>query len=226
MSIAPQTRIEWVEAQLRSAILIGELAPGERLLTAQLAERFSVSPTPLREALQRLAGEGLVEFLPQRGAAVAPLSAADCAEITELRALLEPLTVRHAIGRGNEEWLTRVKRASGVLLAAWGARRHDPQASEHAYRAFYDEVASACESERLRRFARVVREQEARYRLATIESADRKALAREHRSLLKAIVAGDELLAGEAIEREVAALSAHYLDAVAPGISRKKPSGR
>src|SRR5215204_3107149 len=97
MADGPISRIEWVEEQLRRAILNGDLKPGERLLTAQLSERFSVSPTPLREALHRFAGEGLVEFVPQRGARVTALSLEDSAELTQLRLLLEPVAVADAI---------------------------------------------------------------------------------------------------------------------------------
>ena len=69
----PPTRAQWVDQRLRQAILAGALEPDERLITATLSEQFSVSPTPLREALQRLAAEGLVEITPQRGARVAAL---------------------------------------------------------------------------------------------------------------------------------------------------------
>ena len=55
------TRADWVDARLRSDILSGALPPGERLVVADLADRYGVSPTPLREALRRLAAEGLVE---------------------------------------------------------------------------------------------------------------------------------------------------------------------
>lgn len=191
MSGAPQTRIEWVEEQMRSAILLGELSPGERLLTAQLAERFSVSPTPLREAMQRLAGEGLVEFTAQRGARVRPLSVEDCQEIAELRHLLEPRALRDAALAGDDAWRAQVRRASKALLAAWREPHHDRADSELAYRAFYEASVSACSSMRLRQFARVVREQEARYRLATIDRVDRRALSRDHRRMVAALLAAD-----------------------------------
>ena len=66
IEVSPPTRGEWVVERLRAAIVVGELPPGSRLRTAELAARFGVSPTPLREALQRLAAEGLVELLPHR----------------------------------------------------------------------------------------------------------------------------------------------------------------
>ena len=77
----PRTRAEFVDRMLREAIVTGDLGPGERLQVSSLGERWSVSPTPLREAFQRLAVEGLLELTPQRGARVAPLSIEDALEV-------------------------------------------------------------------------------------------------------------------------------------------------
>ena len=74
---APPTLAEWVDARLRSAILSGELVAGQKLRSEHLAAQWGVSPTPLREAFQRLAGEGMVAIEPQRGARVAAIDAGD-----------------------------------------------------------------------------------------------------------------------------------------------------
>lgn len=74
---------------LRAAILGGDLQPGARLGEVELAEQLGVSRTPVREALRRLAAEGLVDVLPNRGARVVEWSTADLDEIYDLRALLE-----------------------------------------------------------------------------------------------------------------------------------------
>lgn len=215
MANGPVSRIEWVEAELRAAILNGDLAPGERLLTAQLSERFSVSPTPLREALHRFAGEGLVEFIPQRGARVTSLSPADCNELTELRTLLEPVAVRHAVQAGDETWRAEVEDRSSDLLDSLGRKRFDGRASELSYRRFYDALTSTCPSERLRRFANVVRDQEARYRSATVAHLDREAFIRGHEALVAASLAGDGGAAADAVIAEVATFAACYLAVVA-----------
>ena len=81
---APQTRSDWVYERLKQAIVRGELPPGTRLVAAELAQRWAVSPTPLREAFQRLEGVGLVELSSQQGARVAPVSVAEAGEIKEL----------------------------------------------------------------------------------------------------------------------------------------------
>ncbi len=80
---------EEAQAALRAAILGGEIEPGARLGEVELAEQLGVSRTPVREALRRLAADGLVEVLPNRGARVAQWTPEDLDEIYELRALLE-----------------------------------------------------------------------------------------------------------------------------------------
>lgn len=206
----PISRIEWVEEQLRTALLNGELAPGERLLTAQLSERFQVSPTPLREALHRFAGEGLVEFIPQRGARVAELSADDSRELTELRTLLEPACVTHALEHPTAEWAAALASSAADLTAALGARRHVVATSENAYRAFYAALTSTCDSVRLRRYATSVRDQHARYRAATLDSLDRGALAEVVHTLSAAAAAGKPKPAGAAVRAEIDLFAVAY----------------
>jgi GntR family transcriptional regulator, carbon starvation induced regulator len=206
----PVSRIEWVEEQLRRAILSGELKPGERLLTAQLSESFSVSPTPLREALHRFAGEGLVEFVPQRGARVTALSLADSAELTELRALLEPVAAAKAVAHPTAEWQAAVQAASAELLQRWAAQPHDARSSGAAYRQFYTDLTSTCTSSRLRHYAKTIRDQDARYRMATIDGMDRVRLAKGHRRLVRAARAGDAEMAADAIRTEIEQFAAAY----------------
>ncbi|GAA2727405.1 GntR family transcriptional regulator [Actinocorallia aurantiaca] len=88
---------------VRRMILSGEAAPGTRLGEAELAETLGLSRTPVREAIQRLGADGLVEVLPHRGARVVLWSARDLEEIFELRTLLEPYAVARAARIGLEE---------------------------------------------------------------------------------------------------------------------------
>ena len=99
-----------VTAALRAAILAGEYAPKQRLVEADLCERFGTSRFIVRTALQDLAGQGLVEFQRNRGARVREVSVAEAIEITEVRILLEGLLA----GRAAE----RVTKADIVMLRA------------------------------------------------------------------------------------------------------------
>jgi DNA-binding GntR family transcriptional regulator len=88
---------EQAAASLRDEILSGLIPSGTRLGEAELAGRLSVSRTPIREALSRLAAEGLVEIQPNRGARVATWTTEQLREIFELRLRLEPHAVRQAV---------------------------------------------------------------------------------------------------------------------------------
>jgi DNA-binding GntR family transcriptional regulator len=88
--------------ELRTAILSGEYMPGERLVEAQLIERFGVSRFNVRLALQDLSGEGLVEIQRNRGAQVRKISLAETIEITQVRMVLEGLVAAQAAERVTE----------------------------------------------------------------------------------------------------------------------------
>jgi DNA-binding GntR family transcriptional regulator len=78
-------------------IMSGDLVPGARLGEVELAERLGVSRTPVREALSRLAAEGLVEIVPNRGARVATWTVAELEGVFDLRSVLEPQLTAFAV---------------------------------------------------------------------------------------------------------------------------------
>ncbi|SFP53704.1 DNA-binding transcriptional regulator, GntR family [Geodermatophilus dictyosporus] len=86
----PVTSAERALTALRDLIMGGQLAPGARLGEVELADRLGVSRTPVREALSRLAAEGLVQVVPNRGARVATWTVAELEGVFDLRAVLEP----------------------------------------------------------------------------------------------------------------------------------------
>lgn len=88
-----------IVASLLADVFQGRLQAGRHLVTQQLAERFEVSHTPIREALIALAGIGIVDLLPNRGALVRRVTARDVCEIMQVRRALECEAVRSACGR-------------------------------------------------------------------------------------------------------------------------------
>lgn len=195
----PPTRAEWVDAQLRRAILHGELLPGEKLHAERLAEQLGVSPTPLREAFMRLAGEGLVVIEPQRGARVAPIGVEEAADIYELRLLLDPV----ALARSVEAGATDPRFADDVTSAHRRLTgRHSSLAEYHdAHRAFHLALVSRCANERMLHQVGQLLDQSQRFHAIGALSRRRDA-ADEHRTLCDAVRAGDG-------ERAVAVLRAH-----------------
>ncbi len=95
----PQTKQEYVYRTLRDAIIRGELEPGQRLRTEEIAQRLGVSPIPVREALQLLQSERLVETMPHVGARVAGISHASIVEVFTVMEGLEIVATRTAAER-------------------------------------------------------------------------------------------------------------------------------
>src|SRR4029077_10666689 len=81
---------------LRAAILSGRLAPGARLVEADIARQMAISRSPVREAVRKLEREGMVEYKPRRGTVVVGLSRDDVADAYQLRAHLEAYGARLA----------------------------------------------------------------------------------------------------------------------------------
>jgi DNA-binding GntR family transcriptional regulator len=88
-----------IAADLRRAILSGELQPGTRIRQEELAVKFGTSRIPVREALWQLESEGLVSLVPNSGAWVAKLDLADCVEVYRIREQLEPLALSESIAK-------------------------------------------------------------------------------------------------------------------------------
>lgn len=124
-----------VLAALREALLTGELVPGQVYSAPALAGHYGVSPTPVREAMQRLASEGLVETVPNRGFRVTEHSARDLVELAEVRALLEiPTVLALARTLPAEAWGALRPLADATVTAA---ARGDLAAYAEADRAFH-----------------------------------------------------------------------------------------
>ncbi|MDL4775444.1 GntR family transcriptional regulator [Actinomadura xylanilytica] len=101
---------------VRQMILSGEAGAGSRLGESELAETLGLSRTPVREALQRLGSDGLVEVLPHRGARVVRWTPADLDEIFELRALLEPYAAARAARQAPDETVLADLRAQCAAM--------------------------------------------------------------------------------------------------------------
>ncbi|WP_338017840.1 GntR family transcriptional regulator [Streptomyces adustus] len=104
---------------LRTALVAGELAPGEVYSAPALGERFGVSATPVREAMQQLALEGAVEVVPNRGFRVIERDARELAELAEVRSLIEvPVMLRLARAVAPERWAELRPLAEATVRAA------------------------------------------------------------------------------------------------------------
>jgi DNA-binding GntR family transcriptional regulator len=175
---------------LRTALVAGELRPGEVYSAPALGERFGVSATPVREAMQQLALEGAVEVVPNRGFRVVERGARELAELAEVRALIEvPVMLRLARTVCTERWAELRPLAEATVRAASSGCRATYAESD---RAFHRAVLSLSGNEQLARIADDLHRR-AQWPLVggpiTRGRADLVADAAEHMALLEALIA-------------------------------------
>src|SRR3954454_10917012 len=113
--VAQKSVVELVIDEVRRAILEGSLAPGAPVSIAELSSRLEVSHIPVREALRRLEGEGLIELRRSRSAVVAPLSRKDFEDIFHLRGVLEADSYARAVKLWTAEDLDELDAAYQAL---------------------------------------------------------------------------------------------------------------
>jgi DNA-binding GntR family transcriptional regulator len=133
---------------LRDRILAGELEGGTRLHQENLSTQLGVSRTPIREAITRLAAEGLVELLPNRGARVAEVSIADIRAAYEARLGIEPFAARLAAERRPAAALKTMRAA-----IAEQQRARSPRTTYNAIRKYHLAAVEAAGNPHLVRFA-------------------------------------------------------------------------
>ncbi|MDF3298573.1 GntR family transcriptional regulator [Streptomyces tropicalis] len=177
---------------LRTALVAGELEPGAVYSAPALGERFGVSATPVREAMQQLAQEGAVAVVPNRGFRVVERGARELAELAEVRALIEvPVMLRLARTVPAERWAELRPLAEDTVRAASSGCR---AAYAEADRAFHRTVLSLAGNEQLVQVAEDLHRR-AQWPLVggpvRPARADLVADAAEHLALLEALVARD-----------------------------------
>lgn len=172
--------------RIRSAILTGDLVPGERLKEEVLARSLQISRTPIREALRRLQTEGLVDVTRNRGATVRSYTVDDLREIYSLRALLEGHAARRAAQLLTPEGLDRLREMCErfATLRVGGAAVHELVAENVA---FHEAIVDAAGSARLADIVRGVMEMPLVYRTYTWYSPEQRQDAeRQHVELVRA----------------------------------------
>ena len=203
--------VDQVYTAIRERITSGSLARGARVHQEDLAEELGVSRTPVREALRRLAAEGLVEMRTNRGARVADVDQAGMRVSYEARTVIEPGAARLAAGQRLDEPLARMRAA----VAAQRRSLRNVQRSFDANREFHLALAAASGNEFLSQFAErlwVARIGETIYE-RQVETQERMLLdVREHEQILEAIEAGDGRRAESLTRRHLADAMKRSLD--------------
>ncbi|RYE82118.1 MAG: FCD domain-containing protein [Myxococcales bacterium] len=205
---AALTKTSTVLDQLRTEIVHGTHAPGEKLRLEHLAPRYGVGRTPLREACCRLVAEGLVTAEDQRGFRVAAISRGDLLDLTRTRQQVEPLALRGSIQRGDLAWERAVTAALHRLRRRSAPPRHGAALDEHWEREhgqLHATLLSACDSPLLLRFCATLFEQSERYRrVAVAHGQPARDIAGEHEALVRAALDRDAERAGALLIEHIA----------------------
>jgi DNA-binding GntR family transcriptional regulator len=203
-----QTLAEQISERLRADIIGGAFRPGERLQMDALSTRYSVSMSPLREALAGLAAMQFVSFEGHRGYRVGVLSVEDLDDITETRKAIEGEILRRAIRLGDEVW------ESGVIAAfhrlSFTERRNietgtrTDREGDVRNREFHDAIAAGCPLAWLNRVRLQMYDLAQRYRMIAWQALpDQAVVAAEHREIFDAVIARDEKRAVEANDNHI-----------------------
>jgi DNA-binding GntR family transcriptional regulator len=199
---------------LENEIVSGKLKPGERLDETELAERFGVSRTPIREALIQLAGSGLIELRPRRGAHVTLLGPRELLEAFEFMGELEAACARFAARRmtaGERETLV-----SAFKRCRKACEKGDIDAYYRANADFHAAIYDASHNRALATDARNLQRKLQPYRRLQLRVRGRLATSfDEHDKVMEALLAGDGVEAGERLRAHVVVQGERFMSLLA-----------
>jgi DNA-binding GntR family transcriptional regulator len=176
---------------LREGILYGRYAPGQRLIETDLTREFGVSRGPLREAFRRLSAEGLIESIPNRGAAVRRLTRKETHELFEIRMALEMLCAELAARNIGSPGIRA--RFEDAIAPIWSdLPRNVPSAYLDENKLFHQAVADAGGNDQLTALGRQMQLPLIMFQLSGALTPEILGQSNaEHRAIAKAILAGD-----------------------------------
>lgn len=203
------SRTQQVYAALRDEIIRTRLAPGSLVLEPELAARFGVSKTPVREALQVLAAEGLVQTIPRRGYVVSPLDINDVLEVFDLRAMIEPPVTAAATRLAPDGLADELQRRLDIQRAGIGT-----SALTDAARSFHECIIDASRNTRARAVMSTLFDETTRghHTSPALDARLHSELENDgHQLVLDAIESGDPDAAADAMRQHLVDLRSFVL---------------
>jgi DNA-binding GntR family transcriptional regulator len=203
------SKADLVHRQLKEQIELGELAPGTPLSELSLVEQTGASRTPVREALRRLAAEGLVDLTPRLGARVSRVSLQSVRDLFDFRSMLEPAAIRQATEAAAAD---PALRRTFTELRTEFVRIQRRAPSQARSRTFYEiadrfdwAIIGATRNEHLRRTIAELRPHTARLRnLSHVDPQRVEVSVAEHLAICEALLAGDADAAATGIAEHLA----------------------
>jgi GntR family carbon starvation induced transcriptional regulator len=213
---------------LRDDIWAGKLEPESKLRIERLCKSYKIGPSPMREALSRLAETGLVIAEPQRGYWVAPVSQEEYHDLIARRIDLEGQALTDSIENGSVEWESDVVAAYHRLSRAHSKLSDGTDVSFNSWaredRAFHLATIANCTSPWLKRFCKMILNQLARYHrqryLGGIAPGDQT--EQEHARFVKAVIERDAARAVTLLKKHVLAVARRMAQDSLPDASRNR----
>lgn len=176
-----------VYLELKHKILTGEIVSQTRLMEIDLSEKMNVSRTPIREAIKKLADDGLVKIVPRRGAYVANISIKDMLDVFEVREDMEGFVAKLAAQRINDEEKEELRRIAAEYDAAL-EKVEDKETIIELDEKFHNFIVSCCGNDTLSELVKYVQELSLRFRyLYYNDYSLYESTAEQHHKIMDAI---------------------------------------
>ena len=190
---------EKIVETIRSAIVNGQLASGTRVAEPDLADKFGISRTPIREAFRQLESEGFITVIPRKGAIVASLSPKDVADFYDLKAVLEGYAARTAAKKLTQKDIERMESVNRQMEAA--AAKKDVRKVLSLHNEFHDIFVGLCGNEKLHSIVQHLVMQFQRFRLIMAMSGRVEGIIQQHREIIDAFRKQDSALAESLVQK-------------------------
>jgi DNA-binding GntR family transcriptional regulator len=198
-----QTLREKILETIREAILRGALKPGEKVAEPELAERFGISRTPIREAFRQLESEGYLTVIPRKGAVVTALSERDVEEFYAIKSILEGYAARMAASNLSGKDIDRLEAINDRLeqLASVG----DVKTFFRVHNEFHELFIRAAGNEKLLELIGQLLMKFNRLRMASLSLPGRMEISvNEHKKILEAFKSNDGEKANQLVSKTAA----------------------
>ena len=203
---------ELVYLELKHKILTGEIVSQTRLMEIDLSEKMNVSRTPIREAIKRLADDGLVKVEPRRGAYVANISIKDMLDVFEVREDMEGFVAKLAAQRISDDEKNTLREIAREYEEAI-EKADDKENIIDLDEKFHNFIVRCCGNETLSELVKYVQELSLRFRyLYYNDFSLYESTAEQHNRIREAINAGEEEVARDEADAHVRALKEFVFD--------------
>ena len=194
-----RTLREQILSTIRGAIVNGQIRPGTRIMEPELAERFGISRTPIREAIRQLESEGLISVIPRKGAIVASISPQDISNFFDLKMILEGHAARLAAKNLTENDLMKMERVNRQIEAASTKKNLSRVLDLH--NEFHEIFLRACGNDKLHAIVQNLVTQFHRFHLIPVMPGTIKGSIRHHTEIIEAFRRKDAARAEELVRK-------------------------